>query len=87
MFNFYKLSEISNIQLHFAFMCKIMDIFLIVFIVFFPFQIMNQADSYLTWVNSQLNKRPDSRHVNDLSKDMKDGVIFLQLVEVISKFE
>eukprot|EP00111_Clytia_hemisphaerica_P018190 TCONS_00053793-protein len=50
-------------------------------------KIMNQSDSYITWVNSQLGKRDKSRHVKDLSKDMRDGVVFLQLVEVISDSE
>ena len=44
---------------------------------------MHQVDTYITWINSQLEKRANSRTVNDLAQDMKDGVIFLQLVEVI----
>ena len=46
---------------------------------------MQQTQSYVTWINTQLEKRPTSRHVKDLSHDMRDGVVFLQLVEVISK--
>ena len=46
---------------------------------------MNQSDTYTTWVNSQLSKRDDSRHVKDLSTDLRDGVVFLQLVEVIGR--
>ena len=46
---------------------------------------MNQSDTYTTWVNSQLGKRDNSRHVADLSTDLRDGVVFLQLVEVIGK--
>ena len=49
----------------------------------FCLQIMNQSDTYTTWVNSQLSKRDNSRHVKDLSTDLRDGVVFLQLVEVI----
>ena len=44
---------------------------------------MNQSDTYITWVNSQLGKRDASRRVKDLSTDLRDGVAFLQLVEVI----
>lgn len=55
--------------------------------VLFYLQIIQQMGTYMNWINSQLDKRDDqTRKVADLSKDMRDGVIFLQLVEVIGKY-
>jgi len=49
-------------------------------------KIIQQMGTYMNWINSQLDKRDDqTKRVADLSKDMRDGVIFLQLVEVIGK--
>ncbi len=42
-------------------------------------------ETYINWVNSQLKKRPRSRVVEDLQRDMRDGVAFLQLIEVIGE--
>lgn len=46
---------------------------------------LHQVDTYVSWINSQLEKRSNSRHVLNLSQDLRDGVVLLQLVEVISK--
>ena len=44
---------------------------------------LKQVDAYITWINRHLEHHPHRRLVKDLQKDMRDGVAFLQLVEVI----
>ena len=36
-------------------------------------------------MNSQLRKKSDSRNVEDLKSDMKDGVAFAYLIEIVGK--
>ncbi|KAK3699446.1 hypothetical protein QZH41_018616 [Actinostola sp. cb2023] len=43
-----------------------------------------QLQAYTAWVNSQLKKRPGSRYIQDLPKDLKDGVALIQLIEVVA---
>ncbi|EDO37930.1 predicted protein, partial [Nematostella vectensis] len=45
-----------------------------------------QLQAYTAWVNSQLKKRPGSRVIQNLPLDMKDGVAFIQLIEVVGKY-
>ena len=44
---------------------------------------MHQIEIYVHWINSQLEKLPNSRRIKDLAHDMRDGVVFLQLLQVI----
>ena len=44
---------------------------------------MHQIEIYVHWINSQLEKLPNSRRIKDLTHDMRDGVVFLQLLQVI----
>lgn len=44
---------------------------------------MQQMDTYISWINRQLSEHPRGKVVTDLQKDMRDGIVFLQLVEVI----
>lgn len=39
--------------------------------------------AYVAWTNSQLKKLPDSKLVEDLARDMQDGVALSQLIEVV----
>ena len=34
-------------------------------------------------MNSQLKKLPNSKHVEDLARDMQDGIALAQLIEVV----
>ncbi|XP_077985605.1 dixin-like isoform X2 [Glandiceps talaboti] len=43
-----------------------------------------QLKAYVAWVNSQLKKRPGCRLVEDLRRDMQDGVSLIHLVEIVS---
>ncbi|XP_022099234.1 dixin-like isoform X3 [Acanthaster planci] len=43
-----------------------------------------QLQAYVAWVNSQLKKRPGCRIVEDLRRDMQDGVPLVHLVEIVS---
>ncbi|XP_048588939.1 dixin isoform X2 [Nematostella vectensis] len=45
---------------------------------------LEQLQAYTAWVNSQLKKRPGSRVIQNLPIDMKDGVAFIQLIEVVA---
>ncbi|XP_072049324.1 dixin-like isoform X2 [Amphiura filiformis] len=43
-----------------------------------------QLQAYVNWVNSQLKKRQGCRMVEDLRRDMQDGVALIHLVEIVS---
>ncbi|XP_072165795.1 dixin-like isoform X3 [Diadema setosum] len=43
-----------------------------------------QLQAYVAWVNSQLKKRPGCQMVEDLRRDMQDGVALVHLVEIVS---
>ncbi|XP_070548720.1 dixin-like isoform X2 [Ptychodera flava] len=43
-----------------------------------------QLQAYVAWVNSQLKKRPGCQLVEDLRRDMQDGVALVHLVEIVS---
>lgn len=43
-----------------------------------------QLQAYVAWVNSQLKKKPGCRMVEDLRRDMQDGVALVHLVEIVS---
>ena len=42
--------------------------------------------AYVAWTNSQLKKLPGSKVVEDLARDMQDGVALAQLIEVVGMF-
>ncbi|XP_071842046.1 dixin-like isoform X2 [Apostichopus japonicus] len=43
-----------------------------------------QLQAYVAWVNSQLKKKPGCHMVEDLRRDMQDGVALVHLVEIVS---
>ncbi|XP_071958457.1 dixin-like isoform X2 [Antedon mediterranea] len=43
-----------------------------------------QLQAYVAWVNSQLKKRSGCRLVEDLRRDMQDGVTLVHLIEIVS---
>ncbi|XP_028666073.2 dixin-like isoform X3 [Erpetoichthys calabaricus] len=43
-----------------------------------------QLQAYVTWVNSQLRKKPEVKMVQDLRQDLRDGVILAHLVEIVA---
>ncbi|KAM3830514.1 dixin [Vipera latastei] len=43
-----------------------------------------QLQSYITWVNSQLKKKPEVQPVQDLRHDLRDGVVLASLIEVVA---
>lgn len=47
--------------------------------------IQRQVEEYVAWVNSHLKKRPGSPLIYDL-RSLQDGVILVNLVEVLSEF-
>ena len=48
--------------------------------------LQEQLQAYTAWVNSQLKKRPGSRVVESLPRDMNDGVALIQLIEVVGEY-
>ena len=42
-----------------------------------------QMQAYVAWTNSQLKKLPGSKVVEDLARDMQDGVALAQLIEIV----
>ncbi|XP_063167009.1 dixin isoform X5 [Candoia aspera] len=43
-----------------------------------------QLQSYVAWVNSQLRKKPAVKPVQDLRRDLRDGVVLASLIEVVA---
>ncbi|XP_026581000.1 dixin-like, partial [Pseudonaja textilis] len=43
-----------------------------------------QLQSYITWVNSQLKKKPEVQPVQDLRRDLRDGVVLASLIEIVA---
>lgn len=43
-----------------------------------------QLQAYVAWVNSQLKKKNGTRVVEDLRRDMQDGVALVELVEIVA---
>ncbi|KAM6431919.1 dixin isoform 3-T3 [Liasis olivaceus] len=43
-----------------------------------------QLQSYIAWVNSQLKKKPAVKPVQDLRRDLRDGVVLASLIEIVA---
>ncbi|XP_009864522.1 PREDICTED: dixin-like, partial [Apaloderma vittatum] len=43
-----------------------------------------QLQAYVAWVNSQLKKKPAIKPVQDLRRDLQDGVILALLIEIVA---
>ncbi|XP_054586491.1 dixin isoform X3 [Nothobranchius furzeri] len=43
-----------------------------------------QLAVYVSWVNSQLRRKPGLEPITDLRHDLQDGVVFLQLIEIVA---
>lgn len=54
------------------------------FVLHISFQ--QQLQAYVAWVNSQLKKKPGCHMVEDLRRDMQDGVALVHLVEIVCEF-
>lgn len=39
----------------------------------------------MSWVNAQLRKRPGLKPIKDLRRDLQDGVVLVQLIEIVGK--
>ncbi|XP_048369109.1 dixin [Sphaerodactylus townsendi] len=44
----------------------------------------HQLQAYVAWVNSQLKKKPAVKPVQDLRRDLRDGVVLAFLIEIIA---
>ncbi|KAK7105318.1 hypothetical protein V1264_016718 [Littorina saxatilis] len=44
-----------------------------------------QLSAYMAWINSQLKKKPGTHLIEDLRNDMRDGVVFADVIEIVSK--
>ncbi|XP_012932086.1 dixin isoform X4 [Heterocephalus glaber] len=49
-----------------------------------PAEPSQQLQAYVAWVNAQLKKRPLVKPVQDLRKDLRDGVILAYLIEIVA---
>ncbi|XP_037835119.1 dixin isoform X3 [Kryptolebias marmoratus] len=43
-----------------------------------------QLAAYVSWVNSQLRRKPGLKPITDLRHDLQDGVVLVQLIEVVA---
>ncbi|XP_030638367.1 dixin-A [Chanos chanos] len=43
-----------------------------------------QLAAYVSWVNTQLKKKPNIKPVSDLRQDLRDGVVLAHLVEIVA---
>ena len=49
--------------------------------------LQQQLSAYMAWVNSQLKKKPGTPLIEDLLNDMRDGVVFADVIEIVCKCE
>ncbi|XP_060094626.1 dixin-like [Heteronotia binoei] len=47
-------------------------------------ELSHQLQAYVAWVNSQLKKKPAVKPVQDLRRDLRDGVVLASLVEIVA---
>ncbi|RVE63831.1 hypothetical protein OJAV_G00140110 [Oryzias javanicus] len=43
-----------------------------------------QLVAYVSWVNAQLRKRPGLTPIKDLRRDLQDGMVLVQLIEIVA---
>ncbi|XP_074528007.1 dixin-A-like isoform X4 [Halichoeres trimaculatus] len=43
-----------------------------------------QLAAYVSWVNSQLKRKPDLKPITDLRRDLQNGVVLTQLIEIVA---
>uniref|UniRef100_UPI0037E9BD4E dixin isoform X2 n=1 Tax=Semicossyphus pulcher TaxID=241346 RepID=UPI0037E9BD4E len=43
-----------------------------------------QLATYVSWVNSQLKRKPGLKSISDLRRDLQDGVVLTQLIEIVA---
>ncbi|KAM4546223.1 dixin-like isoform 1-T1 [Fundulus diaphanus] len=43
-----------------------------------------QLAAYVSWVNSQLKRKPALQPIADLRRDLQDGVVLVQLIEIVA---
>lgn len=43
-----------------------------------------QLAAYVSWVNSQLKRKPGLQPIGDLRHDLQDGVVLVQLIEIVA---
>uniref|UniRef100_A0A3P9LZ78 DIX domain containing 1 n=1 Tax=Oryzias latipes TaxID=8090 RepID=A0A3P9LZ78_ORYLA len=43
-----------------------------------------QLVAYVSWVNAQLRKRPGLKPIKDLRRDLQDGEVLVQLIEIVA---
>ncbi|XP_035999010.1 dixin isoform X2 [Fundulus heteroclitus] len=43
-----------------------------------------QLAAYVSWVNSQLRRKPGLQPIADLRRDLQDGVVLVQLIEIVA---
>ena len=42
--------------------------------------------AYVSWVNSQLRRKPGLNPITNLRHDLQDGVVLTQLIEIVGKY-
>lgn len=47
--------------------------------------LQQQLAAYVSWVNTQLKKKPGLKPITDLRRDLQDGVVLTQLIEIVGK--
>lgn len=48
-------------------------------------KLQQQLAAYVSWVNAQLKRKPGSEPITDLRRDLQDGVVLAQLIEIVGK--
>ena len=54
--------------------------------LWFSLLVQNQVQAYVAWINSHLRKREGVKLLEDMQRDMSDGITLVNLVEVVCKF-
>ena len=63
-----------------VFVCGLLDL-----CVYLIDGLQQQLAAYVSWVNSQLKRKPGLKLIKDLRHDLQDGVVLTQLIEIVGK--
>jgi len=63
----------------YVFLCGLLDL-----CVFHALQ--QQLAAYVSWVNSQLKRKPGLQPITSLRRDLQDGVVLTQLIEIVGNY-
>lgn len=74
---------LSCVSVH-VLLCGLLD--LCVICVYLIDELQQQLAAYVSWVNSQLKRKPGLTPITNLRHDLQDGVVLTQLIDIVGKY-